>query len=40
MMRTLATKYTIARSMYRVQRIFGHSRRAAFRTAMQAFIPS
>lgn len=39
MMRTLSAKYTIARSMYRIQRKFGHSRRMALRTAMQAFIP-
>ncbi|BBB59913.1 hypothetical protein UNDKW_1640 [Undibacterium sp. KW1] len=39
MMRTLSAKYTIARSLYSVQRKFGHSRRMALRTAMQAFIP-
>ncbi|WP_255456538.1 hypothetical protein [Undibacterium sp. YM2] len=40
MMRTLTAKYTIARSLYSVQRKFGHSRRTAFRTALQAFIPA
>lgn len=39
MMRLLSAKYAIARSLYRVQRKFGHSRRMAFRTALQAFIP-
>jgi hypothetical protein len=35
----LSARYTIARSLYRVQRAFGFSRRAALVTALTAFIP-
>jgi|GEM_PF-1916519 len=39
MMARLSAKCAIARSLYSVQRKFGHSRRMALCTALQAFIP-